>query len=587
MTIPRGEYPRPQFVRDEWACLNGKWQFEIDSADSGIERGMDKRELAGSINVPFCPESELSGVKCEDFMNAVWYRREFEVPADWAGRRLLLNFQAVDYDATVWVNGVEVGRHRGGFSAFTCDITDAAKPGERAIIVVRARDDVRQNQPAGKQCKDLQMWGCFYMRTTGIWQTVWIEPVPQVHLRRPRITPDLDGKRFSIRQPLSNNVGGWRVRATALLNGEEIARAEAAADKDLMPHIELVIPAEKLRLWDIGQGNLYDIVLELIDAKGKVVDRARTYAGMRSIAIEGKKMKLNGRSIFQRLVLDQGYYPDGIMTAPSDAALRRDIELSMQAGFNGARLHQKVFEERFIYHADKMGYLLWCEFGDCGFNTMRPPCTMITQWLEIVNQYYNAPSIIGWCALNETIETVGDRITEMADLTRGLFLAAKVADPSRPVLDCSGGSHFVPESDLYDGHNYQQDAGEFRTQNAGLAENRPFNAEGARGVISIPYHGQPFMLSEFGGIWWNPKASQEEKSWGYGNKPATIDEFYARFEALCHVLLDNPNICGYCYTQLTDVYQEQNGIVYFDRTPKFDHARLHKIQSKKAAIEKT
>ncbi|HEX7008641.1 MAG TPA: hypothetical protein VF184_01580, partial [Phycisphaeraceae bacterium] len=203
MSVPRGEYPRPQFVRDRWLCLNGRWQFEIDPGDSGLERGLLERELAGSILVPFCPESKLSGVGHTDFMPAVWYRRQVTIPADWAGQRLLLHFQAVDYDATVWVNGRQVGRHRGGFTPFTCDITDAVSPGEQATIVVRARDDWRGPQPRGKQSQRYANFGCFYTRTTGIWQTVWLEPVPPVWLQRTRITPDLANSLIRLTQPLA------------------------------------------------------------------------------------------------------------------------------------------------------------------------------------------------------------------------------------------------------------------------------------------------------------------------------------------------------------------------------------------------
>ncbi len=586
MAVPRSEYPRPQFGRPEWLCLNGQWQFEIDAGDSGLARGLLRRRLADTITVPFCPESELSGIKCEDFMNAVWYRREVDIPPNWAGRKVLLHFQAVDYDATVWVNDREGGRHRGGWTPFTCDLTGAAAPGERATIVLRARDTTKGNQPSGKQCHDYSLWGCFYTRTTGIWQTVWMEPVPEVHLKRPRITPDVANRRFHIEQPISSNRTGLRLRATAVMNGEQLAQAEVPADAVLAPALDLIIPEKHVKLWQPGEGNLYDITLELLGADGEVIDRADTYAGLRSITIDGKASKINGRSVFQRQVLDQGYYPDGILTAPTDEALRHDIELSMAAGFNAARLHQKVFEERFLYHADKLGYMVWEEFGDCGFDLDRPPCTMITQWLEVLQRDYNHPCVVGWCALCETIEEISDKIQPLDDLTRGLFLAAKAADTTRPVLDSSGGSHLVPESNVYDSHDYEQDPEVFQTNHAGLAEGKVFGQMQNKHSISIPYQGQPYFISEFGGIGWNP-AAQEGKtdSWGYGERPENIEEFYQRFEGLCRVLLDNPHMFGYCYTQLTDVFQEQNGIYYFDRTAKSDVARLRASQSRPAAIE--
>jgi beta-galactosidase/beta-glucuronidase len=585
MSIPRPEYPRPQFVRRDWLCLNGPWEFELDPGDSGLERGLLERPYARMILVPFCPESPLSGIGITDFLNAVWYRRTVTIPSEWAGRRVLLYFQAVDYDATVWVNGREVGRHRGGFTPFTCDITAAAPPGSPATLVVRARDLKDQPKPRGKQCHQFANVGCLYTRTTGIWQTVWLEPVPEVHLRRPRLTPDVANGLIRLEQPLSANRPGFALKAVLGDARGEVATAVCPADLDLAPRLDLSIPRGRWALWSPQDPHLYDLDIALLDADGQVVDRAASYAGLRTVALDGQAVRLNGQPLFQRLVLDQGYYPDGILTAPSDDALRRDIELSMAAGFNGARLHQKVFEERFLHHADRLGYLVWGEFADWGVDRANPGASLIAQWLEALERDYSHPALIGWCALNETSEPITDRITPLDDLTRALFLAAKAMDTTRPVLDASGYSHRVPEADLYDSHNYEQDVAKFAAAMAGLAEGKPFvNASGTQ-PISLPYRGQPYFVSEFGGIWWNPEAARDACSWGYGERPKSLDEFYARFQGLADTLLDNPRMFGYCYTQLTDVYQEQNGIYYFDRRPKFDLPRLRAIQQRPAAIE--
>ena len=272
-----------------------------------------------------------------------------------------------------------------------------------------------------------------------------------------------------------------------------------------------------------------------------MVDAAASYAALRAVSIDGKAIRLNGAVVFQRLVLDQGYYPDGIMTAPSDAALRRDIELSMAAGFNGARLHQKVFEERFLYHADRLGYLVWGEFGDWGCRGegpaagehQRPGPDYVTQWLEVLERDYSHPCIVGWCPLNETWQALGDRITVLDDVTRGMFLAAKAMDTTRPVLDTSGYAHRVPEADVYDSHDYSQDPQQLARNQAGLAQGKPYlnsgagwgvtgrNAERLLGSFdwSIAYRGQPYFVSEFGGIWWNPELAAGEESWGYGERP--------------------------------------------------------------------
>ena len=603
MEVPRSEYPRPQFVRRDWLCLNGEWQFEIDQGDSGLERGLLERDLELSIVVPFCPESELSGIGNRDYLNAVWYRRTVMIPEAWAGRRVLLHFQAVDYDTTVWVNGVEVGRHRGGFSPFHCDLSGAASPGETVTVVVRARDDHRRPQPRGKQAQEFGPHRAIYLRTTGIWQSVWLEPVPDLALRRPRITPDLAAGAIRLEQPISNNRPGLRLRASLSDGRGEVAVAECAADLDLTPRLDLAIPEGRRRLWSTSDPHLYDLSIALIGGDDEVVDEVASYAGLRSIAIDGKAIKLNGEVVFQRLVLDQGYYPDGIMTAPSDEALRRDIELAVEAGFNGARLHQKVFEERFLYHADRMGYLVWGEFGDWGCRHdgplsgehQRPGPDYITQWLEVLERDYSHPSIVGWCPLNETWQSITDRITTLDDVTRGMYLAAKAMDTTRPVLDASGYAHRVAEADIYDSHDYTQDPERFRERHAGLARGEPYlNSAESWGVSerflgdpawSLPYRGQPYFVSEFGGIWWNPDVTPGEDSWGYGERPQSIEEFYDRFERLCTVLLDDPYMFGYCYTQLTDIYQEQNGIYKFDRSRKFDLERIRSVQQRAAAIE--
>ena len=590
MSIPRNEYPRPQFVRDRWLCLNGPWQFEIDSADTGRERGLRDRELSGQITVPFCPESKLSGIEHVDFMNAVWYRRTVTIPAEWKGccQKTLLHFQAVDYDATVWVNGRFVRRHRGGFTPFTCDLSEVAAAGDEITIVVRARDLKRTmgDKPGGKQSPRYENHGCVYTRTTGIWQTVWMEPVPDVHLKRPRITPDVTNSCIRINQPMANSRPGTQLRMTLKDEAGEVVSVTTAADGDFSPHVDLAVPEDRVRLWSVDAPHLYDLVIELLDADGNVIDAAASYAGLRSVTIDGRAVKINGKIVFQRTVLDQGYYPDGIMTAPSDEALIKDIEISQAAGFNGARLHQKVFEERFLYHADRLGYLLWGEFGDWGEDRNDPKATYITQWLEVLERDYSHPAIIGWCPLNETAQGITDQITGLDDQIFGLYYACKAMDTTRPVLDSSGYSHRVPDVDIYDCHDYSQDPATLAANQAGLTGGKPFiNGQDADPKWSEPYRGQPFFVSEFGGIWWNPKAAEDENSWGYGERPKNVQEFYQRFEALCNVLLDNPDMFGYCYTQLTDIFQEQNGVVYFDRTDKFDLSKLHAVQTRKAAIE--
>ncbi|MGQ1839253.1 glycoside hydrolase family 2 protein [Kocuria turfanensis] len=617
--ISRPEHPRPQFVREQWLNLNGTWDFEIDRSDSGIDRGLLERPLSSTITVPFAPESELSGVGDVDFLDAVWYRRRITVPAEWQGLRPVLHFGAVDHDATVWADGVEVARHRGGFTPFSADLSGVAGPGDEVEITVRARDLHGEVQARGKQATWYANTHCQYTRTTGIWQTVWLEGVPPVALTRLQVTPNVAARTLTVVAPLTCNVaaGVLRVRLTTP-EGRPVAEGTVATGYDLAPSLVLRVPEEDVRLWDVGDPQLYGLEVALLsEADGAELDRVRSYTALRSVSIDGNSFRLNGRRVFQRLVLDQGYWPESLMTAPSDQALVDDIELSLAAGFNGARLHQKVFEERFLYHADLRGYLVWAEFGDWGVSgqgpvghNQKPDASFVAQWMEAVRRDVNHPSIVGWCPLNETHQVLHDRITVLDDVTHAMFLATKLADPSRPVVDASGYSHRVPETDVYDSHSYEQDPEAFRREQAGLAEGRPFvNRSRDLGDIglphggrefSVPYAGQPFFVSEYGGIWWNAREAAEAEaqradreavgndqadSWGYGDRVRSEEEFYTRFEGLTDVLLDDPDMFGYCYTQLTDVFQEKNGLYGFDRGGKFDVERLRRAQQRPAAYE--
>ena len=624
--LPKPEHPRPQLVRENWVNLNGAWGFEIDAGDSGLERGLRTRELGSEILVPFAPETKLSGIEHVDFMEAVWYRRTVTIPAEWAGKRAILHFGAVDHDTTVWVNDVEVARHRGGFTPFSADLHGVAEAGTEATIVVRARDSRHEMQARGKQATWYNNTHCQYTRTTGIWQTVWMEAVPEVHIRRLRMTPNLATSSLTVEVPLSQNRAGHVVQV--VLGGEDgfELTALSAADLDLAPSVHLAIPAGNLRPWSVEDPYLYDLEVNILDRDGAVVDHVQSYAAVRSVALDGKTVRINGKAVFQRLILDQGYWPDSLMTSPDDAALVRDIELSMSAGFNGARLHEKVFEERFLFHADRLGYLVWGEFGDWGVSgagtvghNQAPSSSFVAQWLEALQRDFNHPSIIGWCPLNETPQVLHDRITVLDDVTHAMYLATKLADPTRPVIDASGYAHRVRHADIYDSHSYEQNPEKFRLEQAGLADDKPYlNLSFQKETVSIPYAGQPFFVSEFGGIWWNEEEAAQvaqnaaanaaaaisygdreddlqtgvhvagadlAESWGYGERVANVEQFHARFKGLCDVLLDDPNMFGYCYTQLTDVFQEKNGLFNFDRSTKLEVERLRSVQARPAAIE--
>jgi beta-glucuronidase len=600
--VPRPEYPRPQFSRDRWLNLNGEWEFEFDHGDTGLERGLLQRHLARGITVPFAPESPLSGIGDTDFHEAVWYRKNVAIPESWGSDHVLLHFQAVDYDATVWVNGAEVGRHRGGYTSFSFDITAQIGASRTAAITVRARDSRSAVQARGKQAIWYANSDCYYTRTTGIWQTVWLEPVPASHLLLPKLTPDCANSSLLIEQALAGARRGHTL-SVELSDGCGMV-AHGAVDCSLQMNASLVLTVGErpLRLWGAEDPFLYGLAVKLLDGDGEVVDRLDCYAGFRSLSDDGGRLLLNGEPVFQRLVLDQGYWPDGIMTAPSDQALVDDIVQAKAAGFNGARLHERVAEERFLYHADRLGYLVWGEFGDWGASgqgprgdNQRPTSSFVAQWVEAVNRDYSHPSVIGWCPLNETHQAIHDRITTLDDVTNAMFWVTKSIDRTRPVIDASGYSHRVPATDVWDSHDYEQQPDAFRKHHERAGSGAPFVNKGEDGdPWSVPYNGQPYLVSEFGGIWWESEAASRGAngddrghSWGYGQRVESEEEFYSRFEGLVRALDQNPAVAGYCYTQLTDVFQEQNGLYTFDRRPKFDIARIRSIQTGSGTEEQT
>jgi len=570
----RPEYPCPQFVRDTWLNLNGVWQFAMDPGRDGRERGLLCAErLGGEIVVPFCPESRLSGIGHTDFIPAVWYRRSFTVPERWEGLRVLLHFGAVDYECWVYVNDREVGSHRGGYTPFTFEVTGALHRGENVLTVYAEDDTSSPLQPSGKQSPRRGSFGCFYTRTTGIWQTVWLEAVPPTYMLRPRLTPDLEAERVHIQVRVEGDAEGLALRARALADEIEIGAGEASVHGGWA---WLTLGLQEVRPWEPGDPFLYGLELALVDGD-RVVDRLDSYFGLRSLAIRGPAVLLNGRPRFQRLVLDQGFYPDGIYTAPSDEAMRADIERAMAMGFNGARLHQKVFEERFLTWADRLGYLVWDEFPSWGLGLSRPEALgrVLPEWLSVMERDYSHPSVVGWCPFNET------QSDQNPEVLRTVYRISKKLDPTRPAMDTSGYVHV--ETDMFDVHDYDQNPGTFAARYAPLSKGGPAFVRFPE--HSAPYAGQPYWVSEYGGIWWNP-GQTDEVSWGYGERPRSEEEFLARYRALTETLLNHPRMCGFCYTQLYDIEQEVNGLYTYDRRAKFDLAVIRRINTQPAAIER-
>jgi len=591
--IPRPEHPKPQFVREAWMNLNGMWDFEFDFGVTGEERGWysDPSAFSEKILVPFCPESKLSGIEYKDFMPAVWYHRQFKLPPDWSNQRVFLHFGAVDYDCKAWVNGEEVGRHYGGSVSFSFEITDALQAGENDVVV-RAIDDIRSyEQPAGKQSQAFYNQGCCkYTRVTGIWQTVWLEARPESFIRRVRVIPDLDNSRFVIIPEFDNYKNGQKFRAILKDQGKVVSEATSMTDGGTA-----VLDIKKPKTWSPQDPFLYDLDFELLES-GKPLDMVKSYAGLRKIHLAGNKIYLNNKPIFLRFVLDQGFYPDGVWTAPTDEDLKKDIELSMNVGFNGARLHEKIFEERFHYWADKLGYLTWGEFPDWGIpRTYNKPMAWVNltrEWREEILRDFNHPSILTWTPMNEThdfkrgYEEYRRAAEEVYHLTSDL-------DPTRPVNNSSGWLHII--TDIWTVHDYAQNPENLRKRYKDLKPGgkdevhmAPWGWLGNAPEYDVEYEGQPFVVDEYGGTFWTPDYADDEprgngrEQWGYGKSQQEVTRL---LDELTKALLENPDIAGYTYTQLTDVEQEVNGIYTFDRELKFNAEELREIFGGPAAIE--
>lgn len=586
MNIPRAEHPNPQWERETWKNLNGPWEFEFDFGCSAVERRLwEKERFDREILVPFCPESRLSGIGYTDFINGVAYRRNFELSQEELSGRVLLHFGAVDYEASVYVNGTLVGSHKGGYTSFCFDITKHVAPGPNTLFVA-VKDDVRSGlQPKGKQAHLYASSGCDYTRTTGIWQTVWLEFVPERHIQSAKYYPDPANGKVTVTGLVQ---GQGTLQLTALWEDKPVGEAALSVEDGFFT---VQLDLSETHLWEPGKGGLYTLLLTFGE------DRVKSYFGLRTAKFQGRKFLLNGKSLFQRFVLDQGFYPDGIYTAPTEEDLVKDIQLSFAAGFNGARLHEKVFEARFLYHCDRLGYLVWGEYPNWGLDHAHPLSTetYLNQWSEAVERDFNHPAIIGWCPFNETWGYREER--EKNALLTSLYKLTKRLDPTRPCIDSSGNYRIL--SEVYDIHDYDQDTQSFQARWDGLtdriretggvipAEDPFFNSapEGPSGrapFFNQPYDNQPIFVSEYGGIRW-PDDTVE--GWGYGNAPATPEEFFARYKGLTEALLNNPEIFGFCYTQLYDVEQEVNGLYTYGRAQKFDISLIQKINQQKAAIE--
>lgn len=559
--------PNPQFFRDALVNLDGKWKFFSQSVD-GVKE----------ILVPYAPESELSLIGYTDYITECEYEREFEISEPFTGQRLALKFGAVNYEAKVFLNGEAVGEHRGGYTPFECDITLAARVGKNVLRVL-VKNDLFANVPSGKQSRERESHGCFYTRVTGIWQSVWLERTPLEYIKNVKFYPNI--KTSSVKAEVTAEGEGDAI-IDVYYNGVKVGSGGGY----MKYKSSFDIPLLETHLWEAGAGRLYDVTVSFKE------DKIESYFGLREVKYDGLKFLLNGKPVFQRLVLDQGYYKDGLYTAPDDEALKRDIDLSLKMGFNGARLHQKVFDPRFLYHADKAGYLIWGEYPSwgVGYYDLSALGAFAGEWTEALERDFNHPSIITWCPLNETwCSLYDDKKVRDVRFVDAIYALTKVLDKTRPCLDVSGGYH-GHKTDVYDYHDYgaPEDVEKHikEIEDEDKMEIPALYAPDFAGEENLKYKkGLPINVSEYGGIIYD---ASTENGWGY-SKCGSEEDFIARYVRLTKAILNADKISGFCYTQLYDVEQEQNGLYTYERKDKFTAEGIKKIAECNktiAAIEK-
>ena len=566
-------YPRPQLVRSEWTNLNGAWDFALDPDARWTEP--DQVGWTSTILVPFTPETPASGIGDMGFYRACWYRRTFDLPSLARNQKLLLHFGAVDHSASVWVNGELVAEHEGGYTPFCADVTSALTASGPQTLVVCAFDDPADlAKPRGKQDWQLEPHSIWYPRNTGIWQTVWLERVPSTYIGSIRFTPAME--RWEI--GFEAHLAGERregLRMTIKLNFRDQLIADdtyTVVAGEVHRRIALSDPGiddyRNELLWTPSTPNLIDVELKLWSGRGELIDQAHSYTALRSIGVQGDRFILNGRPYPLRMVLDQGYWPDTGITAPDDDALRRDVELAKDMGFNGVRKHQKIEDPRYLYWADALGLLVWEEMPSAYRYTRQSIDRLSREWLRVIERDFSHPCIIAWVPFNESwgVPDLPDSPSQR-HYVQALYHLTKTLDPTRPVIGNDGWESVA--TDIIGIHDYD-DQPERIAKRYGTDEMLPrlFKRERPGGRLLLldeeAHTGQPIMLTEFGGIAFS---RNPDVTWGY-SRSESEEEFAAQAMELISVVRSLAMLGGFCYTQFADTYQEANGLLYADRTPK-------------------
>jgi beta-galactosidase/beta-glucuronidase len=583
--IPRPEYPRPQFVRKEWLNLNGEWEFAFDDANRGRDLGwhfglgLEKR-----IVVPFPYQSEASGINDKSVHENVWYARNFEIPHEWRGQNVLLHFGAVDYRSILWINGQEVGHNQGGHVPFQFNISPYLSH-ETNRLTLRVEDRQNPRQPRGKQSTTGRPHDIDYYCTTGIWQTVWLEPVPPIRIEDIKINTSARESLIEINVLLHAPAARWRLEAEALDNGRVVARTQEETTA-ATAQLKLEIPEAKL--WSPASPHLYDLRIRLSDGD-HLLDEVMSYTGLRDVELREGRVWLNGKQTYLAMVLDQGYWPESYLAAPSDEALRADVEWTKRFGFNGARKHQKIEDPRWLYWCDRLGLLVWEEMPNAREWSSMAEERLSAEWKRAVQRDYNHPCIISWVPVNESMGFPKLRQShpgQYAFLER-MVAATRQLDPKRPVVDNDGWEH-TDITDICAIHDYTPTAALLRERYQDAASGGALPAHVWIGnkplfVLGSRYRGQPIILSEVGGFLMIPPGVPPEKRdmlYKFYGSVHTSDELLAKYRDLMEGIASLRFIAGFCYTQLTDIEQEINGLITYDRRPKVEPELIAEIHRK-------
>jgi beta-galactosidase/beta-glucuronidase len=585
-------HPRPQLTRARWIGLDGAWEFAYDDDACGLdERWQDRPEVfTRTIQVPYPPESPASGIGDTSFHAIVWYRRTFLVADEDAGKRLILHCGAVDYAAQVWVNSKLVATHEGGHTPFSADITTALQLAGEQVIVIRAEDGPEDlTQPRGKQDWQEPPHNIWYHRTTGIWQSVWLEPVSSTHITQIRLTPDLSNGLLSFTITLAREEDEpLHLRMQLDLHGTKLADdMYLMSGTELKGHIAfdpaMMVNGGEALLWSPGNPNLVDVTLTLL-AGERVIDEVRSYTGIRSASASNGHFLLNGQPYFLRLVLEQGFWPQTYLAAPDDDALRREVEMIKEMGFNGVRIHQKIEDPRFLYWCDRLGLSVWGEMANAYMFTPQAVVRFTREWIEVVNRDYNHPCIVAWVPFNESWG-IPDVAHDEAQrhYVQALYHLTKTLDSTRPVIDNDGWEHSV--SDIFGIHDYSFNGSILRDRYGSLEAVERTLREVQPGDHSLLLPGyqreeQPIMLTEFGGIEYH--ADGDGPHFGYGTV-SDRESLLDKYRELIDAIVSSPAIAGFCYTQLTDVEQETNGLLTANREPKLNPSDVRAITTQVSA----